>query len=707
MSPEQLRGEDVDHRTDIWSLGVMIYEMVTGRLPFKGDYEQAVTYSILNEEPEPMTGLRTGVPMELERIVAKAMAKEPAERYQHVDELPVDLKAIKAMPRGKSPVKATTTVATGVPSARRKIRGMLLVLLGLIVGCAGGAAILSLMRTTAQTSSPPTRFVVSLPPNQTLMESTVSLPVALSPDGTRLVYVAESGGGTQLYLRPLDQFEAKPIAGTEGAINPFFSPDGQWVGFYANGRLQKAAMAGGTPLAICTTPSLVVGASWGTDDNIIFAVRGRSGLFQVSVGGDTSEVLTTPDKGKGELSHRWPQILPDGKGVLFTVWTGEGLRIAVLSLATGESRILSRLGEATGPRYVPTGHLVYAQGASLLAVPFDLARLEPRGSPVSILDGVTRRFTAAYLTVSHTGSLVYVPGGGAESTPVWVDREGQATPLSMGRGTYTHPRISPDGRRVAVDRRSGGSQDIWIYDIARGTFTRLTVKGNSQHPVWTPDGKRVTFNTYGSDPGLYWKQADGKGVAELLWTSENVLTPVSWSPGGRLAFEAQPSSRTDIWVLKLAGERTTTPFLTTPFNETSPMFSPDGHWLAYVSDESGRQEVYVQPYPGPGEKWPISIDGGTEPVWSADGRELFYRNGEQVLTVAVEAEPTFTAGKPRLLFEGPYLAELPPAAHPRYHVSPDGQRFLMIRLDPERASNQIHVVLNWFEELKSRVPGDK
>ncbi len=343
-----------------------------------------------------------------------------------------------------------------------------------------------------------------------------------------------------------------------------------------------------------------------------------------------------------------------------------------------------------------------------MVVPFDLAALEETGDSVPVVQGVRQSPVGSVdYAISDNGTLVYVPStstGGFNRTLVWVDREGLATPLIEDRQAYRRPRLSPDGQRVAVEVRSVGNSDIWIYDIGRGTRMRLTVEGHNESPVWTPDGTRVTFSSNrDGQPDLYWKPADGSGQAELLLNlnSQNSLVPSSWSPDGEsLAFYDVTGAR-DIWALPREGDAL--PFVATAFNERSPMFSPDGRWLAYVSNESGRDEVYVQPYPGPGGKWPISTEGGTEPRWSADGHELFYRLGDKMMVVGVQIEPTFSSGRPQLVFEVPYVLGTSVA---NYDISPDGQRFLMIKAAEEEEGQQaqIHVVLNWFEELKRLVP---
>jgi serine/threonine-protein kinase len=476
-------------------------------------------------------------------------------------------------------------------------------------------------------------------------------------------------------------------------------------------------MSGGAPSTLCS-PLLPAdvravtarGASWSADGNIIFTPSlGVSGLFRVSANGGTPNALTRPDLKKGEISHRWPEILPGGKAVLFTSWTGgnfDDARIEVLSLRTGEQRVVLQGG--TDARYVPTGHLVYGRAGELWAVPFDLERLQVTGPPVSILQGVMMHSTtgAVDFTSSIDGSLAYVPGGpkGGEGTLVWVDRTGAAQALPAPPRVYTAPRLSPDGRRVALGI-TATTQGLWVYDLTRGTLTRLAETG--PFPVWTPDGKRLAFTLPGPW-NIFWMPSDGSGAPERVTTSQNAQWPGSWSPDGRrLAFtEADPTTGYDIWVLTIEGEGKAQPFLQTPSNESAPMFAPDGRWLAYQSDETGRKEIYVRPFPGPGGKYQISTEGGTESVWARNGRELFYRNGDKMMAAAVETKPVFAAAKPRLLFEAPYEPALYtfPAD---YDVSPDGQRFLMVKASEAESVAQINVVLSWFEDLKRRVPPGK
>ena len=581
---------------------------------------------------------------------------------------------------------------------------------------AGGLLVWNLLRSNPSAPGGAlTHFVVTLPPDQKLAYGP-STPMALSPDGRHLVYVANRGGSVQLYHRAADAFEAKPLPGTEGAHGPFFSPNGQWVGFFADDTLQKVSVRGGAPLKICDAAIDNPGASWSSNDTIIFSSRsrtsaGRPGLVRVSAEGGAPEPLTTP--GIGETWHGLPQSLPDGKGVLFTISTSESTRVGVLSLESGEWRTLREAGEARAAWYVPTGHLVYARPGRLFAAPFDVSRLELSGTPVPVLEGLYGRhfqsFDVPYFAFSNTGSLVYVPGGATtvRSALVWVDRDGRETELREDLGRYRFPRLSPDGRRVAVLRiMEGGKRDIWILDLDRDTQTRLTF-GGGLIPIWTPNGQRIAFSSIRSGVlNLYWKRADGSGEAERLLTSEHREAPESFTPDGQvLAFmQIHPESRSDIWLLPLEGDRKPEPFLVTPFHEFLARFSPNGRWVAYSGRESSRekQEIYVRPYPkAEADKVHISSDGGGEPVWSADGRELFYRNGDQMLAVAVVATgATLTAGKPQVLFEGRY--DVTSFNRQNYDVSRDG-RFLMVKTK-ESPPTQMNVVLNWFDELTRLVP---
>jgi eukaryotic-like serine/threonine-protein kinase len=707
MAPEQLEGKEVDARTDIFAFGAVVYEMATGKKCFEGKSHASLISAIMSSDPPPMSSLQPMTPPAVGRVVKKCLAKEPEKRWQGASDLCDELKWI-----AEGGGQAAKVTALEAQPHRKRWRSWLPWAASLILA-ATIAAIAIWSRQPVQ--QPVTRFAITLPPSQRL--AALDQPaIAISPDGKNTVYVAVQAGNQQLFLRPLDSQEAKPIVGTEGAIDPFFSPDGQWIGFFAGGKLKKVSLSGGAaiPLTSVSTPG---GASWSSQGTIALqATIGASvGLQQVSQEGGTPRPLTKVGRG-GEPNHGWPEFLPGGKALFFArspVYGAWGnAQIAVQIAGTGEPRDLVAGSE---PRYAATGHLLVARVGTLMAAPFDARSLELTGVAVPALEGVMQsNFTgAAQYSVSSTGTLVYIPGGlaASESRLVWVSRNGEEQLLPVAPHNYQFPRVSPDGGRVAV-AIAEQEQQIWVYDLSRDTLTRLTFDGITNNtPAWSSDGKRIAFNSdRATGPlNLYWRASDGSGDAERLTTSDYLNAPGSFSPDGQLlAFQDNnPETGRDIWVLRLS-DRKAQPFLRTPYEDTAPKFSPDGKWLAYSSNESGRREIYVKPYAGPGGgKWQISTDGGQEPVWNPKGHELFYRNGGKIMTVEVVTKSGFSVGKPRMLFEGPYLPTS--ASFPFYDVSPDGQRFLMLKPSEQAqaAPTQINVVLNWFEELKQKVPTGK
>jgi serine/threonine-protein kinase len=566
-----------------------------------------------------------------------------------------------------------------------------------------GISLWNSFRPSGRGPREPIRVSVTVPQTARLQDSDHSL--AISPDGRRLALALSEKETTRLYLRDLSRDEMVPLPGTEGGERPFFSPDGRWVAYRDDddSKLKKVSIEGGSPIEICADVGWG-GGSWGSDGFIVYTRDQYSGLWRVPDSSGAPEMLSKRDAAAGELGHWWPQILPGGRHVLFTSYRApvSEARIMMHSLETGERRVL--VESAFFGRYVPTGHLIFARGTTLFAVSFDLSRFEMTGSPIPVLDDVACSAPSGFsqFDVSEGGTLAYLSDSvlNPPQDLVWVDRDGSGQPVGLEARLYENPRISPDGRRLAVTV-TGDSEDIWVYELSRGTPTRLTFEaGTEWYPVWAADGRRVFYAKERPQWDLFWRAVDAGGEEELLHSNGYDKVPTSLSPDGTvLAYvETHPDTREDIWLLALDGEREKIPFLRTPFDDNLPAFSPDGRWLAYQSNESGRTEVYVQAYPGPGGKVQISLDGGTEAAWSRDGREIFFRRGGTMMSVSVETAGGIRAGRPRALFERQYEKF---SEDPTYDVSGDG-RFLMVQTPEALVPRRVETVLNFHEEIKRK-----
>jgi len=699
MSPEQARGKAVDRRTDIWAFGCVLYELLTGKQAFAGDDITDILAAVVRAEPN-WHALPAATPLKIRDLLRRCLQKDKTQRLRDAGDAGIEIQEVLSGSAGVVP----TAPVSRRPIWRMALAPGLALLFGALVS---GFAVRSLRPAPSQAVS---RLAVEVPLSDQLPLVQGSRVLAVSPDGSRIAFVAIHEGKQQIYLRAIDSLQSKSVAGTEGANGLFFSPDGKWVGFSAGGKLMKVSVDGGEPLTVCDAQN-VRGASWGDDGRIVFARQfGNFGLAQISAAGGKPQALTTRDPSKEEESHRWPELLPGSKAVLFTEWSRnlEDAQIVAQRLDTGERHVL--VGGGTDAHYLPTGHLLYARAGALMAVPFDLSRLEVTGNPVSIADGVSLHTEGvAQFGVSNTGSLVYVPGGSIQGTKlklVWVDRKGVEQPLAAPPRAYQNARLSPDGQHIAVVIQ-GVNDDIWVYDIPRQTFTRLTFEGRNLSPLWTRDGRRIIFRSSPSGSerlNLFWKSADGSGEAERLTTSDYGQGPNSLSPDGQVLIFMQldPTTNYDLWMLPFTGDRKPRPFLQTTRNEWFADLSPDGHWLAYTSDESGQQEIYVRSFPTGGGKWQISTDGGVRPLWTRNG-ELVYANGDKIMAASIATQPTLNVGTPRLLFDRHYEGVV------NYDVTPDGQRFLMLKSvdQGQAAPTQINVVLNWFEELKQKVPTGK
>jgi len=702
MSPEQARGQPLDKRTDIWSFGCVLFEMLAAKRCFGGETTSDTLASILEREPD-LSNLPDEVPAEIRRLLSRCLRKNPVERLRDIGDARITLEDIQNV---DEPAATTAT-----PRTRRNT--LRLAIAALAVVCA--AIVGWLARTPAPSDSPaPTRLVVSLPVQHQLAIA-LDFSLAISPDGTVLVYGASSSAGSspRLYLRRLDRFKALPIPGTEGAFGPFFSPDSRMLGYIADAKLYTTAVEGGTPVEICQLEQAIPGAWWGSDGWIYYVQSLGRGLSRVPATGGTPEILTSPDATRGETSHGWPQLLPDGKHLLFTMQNVGGSQIAVLSLQTKNWHAIEKgVGAA---RYLPSGHLLIARHEGLTAIGFDLEKLEATGAPVVVLDDVYLMPAlygvglAAY-SVADNGRIVYLAGGAAASQNrlVWVDRDGQISPLDSEPTAYEWPRISPHGGRVAVTTRTAdGKLDVWALDIERRARTRLTFNGTGILPCWTPDGGEVLFaspKANSSVNAIYRTAADGTGQPQLVLDGVNPRFPIAWSPDGQhLAFvEWHPQNMRDIWIYSEGDHPHTESIIATPFDEYAPKFSPDGRWLAYVSNESGHYEVYVRPYPTGHGRWLVSVGGGTEPHWHPSGQTMFYRNGDKMMEVPIRTEPTFSVEAPNVVFTKAFKSGVYSTLS--YDITADGQRFLMIERNLEMIPNQLNVVLDWGEELRNKIP---
>jgi serine/threonine protein kinase/Tol biopolymer transport system component len=722
MSPEQARGKTVDKRADIWAFGCVLFEMLAGRAAFSGKDVTDILAAVIRSEPE-WNSLHANLHWRLREVLERCLKKDARDRYRDIYDVKVDIQKVLADPSGVlvQPVAAMepqTKMRTIIPWIAAAV---------VVAAIIAGVAVWKLKPPEPRRVM---RFTNELPEGQQLnVPSNLGIQLAVSPDGSRFVYGTTDG----LQLRSVNELDARLIAGTDkGSIEPFFSPDGQWIGYWSQSeqKLKKVAISGGAPVFICDTGPLVLGASWNSDNTIVYSDM-LQGIMRISTDGGTAEVLI-----KGSMLNAakegfptGPQMLPDGKTLLFTNYTGSNQsnwQIGVQSLKSGERKILIRSG--LGAIYCSTGHLVYGlvnnNTASLLAVPIDLDRLAVKGGAVPIIEGI------GAAAISDSGTLVYVPqpavAAGAASTAlsantlVWVDRQGKEEPLGAAPDDYRGLKISPDGTKVALTIAAAGNQDIWIWDIPHKTPTKLTFdKTNDNNPLWTPDGNRIVFwsGRSGESGGVYWKSAAGIGEEELLASRpDRAIYPWSFSRDGKILALTELTISPlgiDIGMLSMEGKRDMKELLQEKHSEGEPQISPDGRYVAYQSDESGKGEIYVRSFPDVNKgKWQVSSNGGGSPLWSPDGSELFYRSGDATMAVDVETDPTFKRGNPKTLFRGTYSSTaIQNSVTTPWDISPDGKKFLMIKppasaAAPTAASPRpkIIVVVNWFEELKQRVP---
>jgi len=689
MAPEQLEGKEADARTDIFAFGELIHEMVTGKPAFSGKSRASLIAAILTSEPAPITQLQPIVPVALEHVVKKCLAKDPDERWQSASDLASELNWILA---------AGSQAGVAAPRiSSRKMRersswigaGAALALLAALLGWQIGLR---------QHGGSPLHLTVSLPPGKALL-NTFTQTVAISPDGSSLVYAASSEDRkTQLYLRKLGNFESTPIAGTEGARSPFFSPNGEWLAFVSeDDKLRKVQLRGGNAVVVADGAG-PIGGAWTEDDTIYFVKSFTGGVCAVPSGGGEPRQVTHPGATPDDRAHVWPNVLPGGNAMIFTVWTGQSFneaRIEALSFKSGKRKVLIEGG--TGATYLSSGHLAYTRNGTLFVVGFDPKRLEVKGTPMPMLEGVMTGAANgnADFAVSNDGTLVFQPGTftSFQRNLVWMDRSGKFTNITPEVKPYGYPTVSPDGKRIALTFQ-GSSFDVWVYDVERDTFTKASFGGDDYRPQMSPDGKMLGYDSSKSGhQQIYVKHGVVQGTETAVTDGPEEKEFYGWTPDGREIIFARQNKDTgwDLYAAAVGGDHRPRPLVVMPFNQNGARLSPDGKWLAYVSDESGQPEIFVQAMNDPDTRAQVSSEGGTAPRWAGSGNELLFQSKSRVMSVKFSPGTALNPGKPVLLFED--------NRHwGGYDVAKDGR--LVVAREADNTGTQINVVLGWFDEIK-------
>jgi serine/threonine-protein kinase len=708
MAPEQIEGGETDARTDLFGFGAVLYEMLSGKRAFPATSQPGLLAAILKEDPQPLGKVLAGSSPALERLVSKCLAKTPDERWQSAADLADELRWIASQTDQKA---AGEQPATGVRSTSRARWGRAALAAGLIF--LAGWWIAGQSRSTVEPAAPAVARV-SIP----LPEDAPFVPVqrsalAISPNGKEIIYVGGSRDSKRLYRRSLDAEKILPIEDTENAESPFFSHAGDRIGFIVQRLMKAVSLTGGAAQRIGIIPPVSRGVLWLRDESIVANPSKAGSLIQLHAG--TPWVFTQltevdPDLGSG---HSWPDLFAGGTKALVTIIGSEDksydeASVVAIDLASGEQRVV--VEGATHGRYLPTGHLIFLRRGSIFAAPFDTDTMGLSASPVRVLSGVLSDPSSGvgHFAVSPTGTLVYAAGGSLSTQarrPVWVGRSGREQPIDIEPRAIFNPRVSPDGSLIAMSIEAA-SDDIWVLETERPAFRRLTFGGRNMTPIWTPDGERVTYSSVRGYPEIYTVAVDGSGEEELLArVDEAGLWPGSWSPDGKILAITQVGER-GIGIYLVRPGEAPVPFLETEFNESSPAISPDGAWVAYNSDESGRWEVYVTSYPEPGLKLQVSTGGGTQPIWGTEAGELLYRAGSRLVVASIRTAPRLSSGPAEVVYEnrGLVLHSSVPGHPPFFDVARDGKRILVVTGRPTPRIDRLELILGWFDELRRLVP---
>jgi serine/threonine protein kinase len=731
MSPEQVQGLEADHRSDIFSLGVLLYEMIAGRSPFNGAHESAILYEIVNVDVPPMVTVKPELDPALDAIVLECLEKDPSERYQSIAEVAKELRRFKRessrsrASRIMTPVGPNSTVrptTTAVPSAgpvtslSRIMASPVWAVLSVLFLAA--VIIVTLVPDISPFSEEKKvlRAFIPSPEHHNYSNVVGGGQIAISPDGSTIAFIAsDSSGNTSLWTRRIDALQAVELPGTQGAVFPFWSPDNHYIGFFATNKLKKIEKTGGPPFTICDVITYR-GASWGKDGKIVLPVDQVTGLSVVSEAGGIPVQLTELDTTRKEQTHRYPMFLPDGKHFLYfarTTASGSGSALDAICVGSVDGTVNKRLLNGISNAAYSKGYLLYMRENSLMAHAFDPDALELEGDPFPIAESVdfSTRYSVASFTVSQNGILVYMGKSAASVPELALFGPDGTKKRSFGQPeVFVNARLSTDGSMIVMDlyEVSARNADVWLLDIVRGVKTRFTFDNSvDANPIWSPDGKSIIFSSNRNGRyDLFVKNTNGATDERVLFSSPLLKAPNDWSSDGRYVLftsSGDPDTKTDIWAMLMAGDQTPFPFVRSEFSEMSGAFSPDGKWVAYQSDESGKNEVYVRPFPGPGAKWQVSTSGGRSPFWKNNGKEIYYLNGGKIMAAQVTGSgQTFTVGAVREYFNPSEVGGVNMGNGTVRDISPDGNTILLSVSKGTLATAPLTLVVNWHEEFKKK-----
>ncbi|MCX6173795.1 MAG: protein kinase [Ignavibacteriales bacterium] len=729
MSPEQVQGLDVDHRTDIFSFGVVLYELLAGESPFKGMHETAIMYEIVNVDAAPISSVKEGIDPQLDGIILECLEKEKDDRCQSAKELAKDLRKIKKSSGQRTSKKynvnpalfntATGQITAVTPSGsftveilNRRIDLSKFFRSSIFPWIFSIILLIALVSTWLVLNKPSqekiiTKFSLDIGDDK-ILDLNSYPAMAISHDGSKLVFKANS----KFYIRKMDSIEPVLIPGTENASTPFFSQDDKWLGFFTNGKLEKISLGSGTPVVLADVGDNR-GGTWGKNGSIVYSASPTEGLSLISEAGGTAKKITTIDSTKKiERTHRWPSFLPDGEHVLFTVGTltspdyYENASIDVVDIETGERKTLIK--NASTARYINSGHILFSRSGVLYLVPFDVDRLEVKGEPVPVVEGVFSETTTGITNymVSDNGTLAYIPGAieGGSRKIVKINMKGEVTSLDSVGHPYLEPRLSPDNKKIALVIRDEENFDIWIFDIMRKALNRLTFGGINRTPQWSPDGKNIAYmkQLEKGKFGIYIKSYDGSGNEVEVYRGDTRLYLDYWTRDGAnlIIDNLTNGAQSDLLVVPLKGDKKPWKYLDSKKDEYEASISPDGKWLSYLTDESGLYQIYVRSFPNKEGKWQISTDVAEEPRWSPDGKTIYYRKSSQMFSVPISTSPTFAAGIPKVMFSG--FPAMNVDSGITFDITSDGKYFITTSLVKGISFKNISLVLNWTDEIKNQ-----